>query len=150
MPPAPRSRPILTVTDSIPAEAEAAIDGGLARFNHAQSGIADARSLAVVAADPTTGAVIGGLTGRTSLGLLFIDLFFLPEDRRGSGLGGAILVAAEQEAIRRGCCAAVLYTISFQAPGFYERHGYTTFGEIACHPPGTSRLFMTKRFDRPS
>jgi hypothetical protein len=34
--------------------------------------------------------------------------------------------------------------ISFQAPGFYERHGWKRFGEIPCHPPGTSRIFMTK------
>ena len=33
---------------------------------------------------------------------------------------------------------------SFQAPGFYERHGWRTFGDIPCDPPGTSRVFMTK------
>jgi hypothetical protein len=38
----------------------------------------------------------------------------------------------------------VLYTISFQAPGFYARHGWRVFGEISCEPPGTSRVFMTK------
>lgn len=98
----PRTEPILTVTDAIAPEAETAIDGGLARFNQAESGIADARSLAVIATDPATGEVMGGLTGRTSLGLLFIDLFFLPEARRGAGLGGEILRLAEEEAIRRG------------------------------------------------
>jgi len=39
---------------------------------------------------------------------------------------------------------SVLYTIIFQAPEFYERNGWTAFGEIACDPPGTSRIFMTK------
>ena len=39
--------------------------------------------------------------------------------------------------------AAMLYTISFQAPGFYERHGWREFGRIPCDPPGTSRIFMT-------
>jgi hypothetical protein len=33
---------------------------------------------------------------------------------------------------------------SFQAPGFCERHGWRTFGDIPCDPPGTSRVFMTK------
>ena len=81
-----------------------------------------------------------------SLGLLLIDLFFLPDRLRGGGLGSRLLRLAEDEAKRRGCCAAVLYTISFQAPGFYERHGYRVFGTIECRPPGTSRIFMTKAF----
>ena len=38
----------------------------------------------------------------------------------------------------------MLYTISFQAPVFYERHGYRAFGKIDCDPPGTSRIFMTR------
>lgn len=60
------------------------------------------------------------------------------------GLGGRMLGLAEDEARRRGCRAAVLYTISFQAPGFYERYGYRIFGAIDSDPPGTSRIFMTK------
>ena len=58
-----------------------------------------------------------------------------------------MLAAAEAEGTRRGCTAAVLYTISFQAPGFYERHGYRVFGTIDCAPPGTSRIFMSKNLD---
>ena len=38
----------------------------------------------------------------------------------------------------------MLYTISFQAPTFYERHGWREFGRVPCDPPGTSRVFMTK------
>jgi len=51
---------------------------------------------------------------------------------------------AEDEARRRGCVSAVLYTISFQAPGFYEGQGYRIFGTVPCLPTGTSRIFMTK------
>lgn len=51
---------------------------------------------------------------------------------------------AEAEARRRGCSAAVLYTITFQAPGFYERRGYRLLGRIECQPPGHTRLWMTK------
>src|SRR5207248_8258169 len=94
--------------------------------------------------DPRTKQPVGGLTGRTSLGLLFIDLFFLPDDLRGDGLGSRLLRLAEDEARHRGCVGAVLYTISFQAPGFYERHGYRVLGTVPCLPPGTSRIFMTK------
>ena len=40
--------------------------------------------------------------------------------------------------------SVVLYTISFQAPGFYERLGYRRFGTLDCDPPGTSRIFFVK------
>jgi hypothetical protein len=33
--------------------------------------------------------------------------------------------------------------ISFQAPEFYEKHGYRVFGRVECLPPGTSRIFLT-------
>jgi GNAT superfamily N-acetyltransferase len=141
---AKRREPRVTVSDAPDARVEAAIGGGLRRFNAEQSGIDDSRPLAVVVSDPDTNEVLGGITGRTSLGLLFIDLVFLPAELRGDGLGSRILKLAEDEGRRRGCRAAVLFTISFQAPGFYARHGWRAFGEIACDPPGTSRIFMTK------
>ena len=135
----------LTVTDDPAPEAAAVIETGLNRFNADNAGYWDWRALAVLASDPATNKVVGGLLGRTSLGLFFIDLFFLPESMRGAGIGGRIMKQAEEEARRRGCLAAVLYTISFQAPGFYERHGYRPFGKIDCLPPGTSRIFMSKQ-----
>jgi hypothetical protein len=61
----------------------------------------------------------------------------------------ANLRQAEDEGRRRGCRAGVLYTISFQAPGFYARHGWRVFGEIPCDPPGTSHVFMTKDLAKP-
>jgi GNAT superfamily N-acetyltransferase len=135
----------LIVTDQPDASVEARIGAGLAAFNLERTGIDDNRPLAVLAQDPETGETLGGLTGRTSLGLLFIDLFHLPDALRGAGLGGELLRLAEAEGLRRGCRRAVLYTISFQAPGFYEKFGWTRFGEVPCDPPGTSRVFMTKQ-----
>ena len=134
----------MIVTDTADARVEKVVGEGLRRYNAEQSGVDDSRSLAVVVSDPDTNEILGGITGRTSLGLLFIDLVFLPDELRGGGLGSRILNLAEDEGRRRGCRAAMLYTISFQAPRFYERHGWRVFGEIACDPPGTSRIFMTK------
>jgi GNAT superfamily N-acetyltransferase len=120
------------------------IAAGLDEYNLAETGVTDRRPLAVLARDPDTGEVVGGLTGRTTLGLLFVDLFHLPPDRRGSGLGGRILREAEREAVRRGCTAGVLYTLNFQAPGFYVRHGWQVFGEVPSID-GVSRIFLSKR-----
>jgi GNAT superfamily N-acetyltransferase len=144
MPAEPRLPPAIVVTDLPDAEAVALISDGLDAFNVQEAGTDDRRPLAVLIKDPDTGRVLGGLTGRTSLGLLFVDLFYLPPALRGSGIGSEILRQAEQEGRRRGCRAGVLYTITFQAPDFYRRHGWRAFGEIPCDPPGTSRVFMTK------
>jgi GNAT superfamily N-acetyltransferase len=137
------SLPNLVVTDTISPDIQRAIGGGLDNFNAAMTGISDFKPLAVVVKDPTTGDPVGGAIGRTSLGLLFLDLFYLPEAMRGSGLGTAVLRVFEEEGRERGCRSGVLYTISFQAPGFYERNGWRRFGEVASKP-GISRIFMTK------
>ena len=134
----------LAVTDAPTPEQAKVIGSGLAGFNAEKAGYSDSLDLAVVISDPETKRALGGLLGRTSLGLLFIDLLFVPESLRSQRLGSQLLELAEDEAKRRGCSAAVLYTISFQAPGFYERHGYHAFGRIDCDPPGTSRIYMTK------
>jgi GNAT superfamily N-acetyltransferase len=137
-------KPDILVTETVDEAIQAAIGGGLATFNAAVTGTSDRRPLAVILRDPETGDILGGALGRSSLGLLFLDLFHLPAALRGAGLGTEILRMFEAEGRRRGCRNAVLYTISFQAPGFYERNGWRRFGEIPCDPPGTSRIFMTK------
>src|SRR2546428_10461941 len=121
MPGADRLEPIVNLTDAPTAEEEHAVGSGLARFNEQQSGIRDSRPLAVIVRDPETKQPVGGLTGRTSLGLLFIDLFFLPDTLRGDGLGSRLLRLAEDEARRRGRVSAGLYAVRFPAPGFYQR-----------------------------
>lgn len=138
------STPHIVVTDAADAADLAVISDGLDQFNVDVSGIADRRPLAVLVKDPDTHKTLGGVTGRTSLGLLFLDVFFLPEALRGSGIGSQVLQMAEAEGRRRGCRAAVLYTISFQAPEFYKKQGWREFGRIPCDPQGSSRVFLTK------
>ena len=136
--------PELILTDAPGAAAQAIIDGGLADYNEEQAGYRDWRDLAVLLQDPADGRTLGGLLGRTSLGLLFVDLVYLPPALRGSGIGRRMLHMAEAEAIARGCISAVLFTISFQAPGFYAKAGWQEQARIPCLPPGTSRVVMSK------
>lgn len=138
-------RPELILTDAPGERAEAIIDEGLSAYNRDQAGYVDARPLAVLTRDPESGEVLGGLLGRTTLGLFFVDLIHLPDAVRGQGLGSRVLAMAEQEAIRRGCTAATLFTIHFQAPGFYARHGWREVGRIECDSPGHTRIYMSKR-----
>jgi GNAT superfamily N-acetyltransferase len=137
----------VTVSDARDPQAEAAIEGGLTAFNREKFGRVDTQTLDVVVRDDNSGEIVGGILGHTSLGLFFLDLFYLPEAMRGGGLGSRLIIQAEEEARRRGCTAAVVYTVTFQAPGFYERHGYRRFGEIPCPPDGATRIFLTKSLD---
>jgi GNAT superfamily N-acetyltransferase len=135
---------MLTLASVRDPRAEAVVTGGLAAFNREKFGRVDSTSLDILVRDDNGGGIVGGLLGHTSLGLFFLDLFYLPESLRGSGLGSRMIAQAENEARHRGCTAAFVYTVTFQAPGFYERHGYRRFGEIACPPDGATRIFLTK------
>src|SRR5215831_8245893 len=88
------------VTDAPDSAAEAAIRDGLGAYNLEKAGYRDQRPLAVLVTDPNSGAVVGGLYGSTSMGLLRIDRFFLPETLRKRGLGSRILREAEKEGAR--------------------------------------------------
>jgi GNAT superfamily N-acetyltransferase len=136
--------PVLTLTDSPDEKARSAVSAGLSDYNRESAGYVDYRPLAVLVNDPESGEVLGGIIGRTSFGLLFLDTVYLPKSLRGRDIGRRMIEMAEAEGRRRGCRGAVLYTVSFQAPGFYQRLGWRVFGEIPCDPPGTSRVFLTK------
>ena len=119
----------------------------LYRYNVQQTGIADRRPVGVSLCDPATGETLGGLWGRTELGLLFLDMFFLPEGLRGQGHGARLLDAVEAEARRRGCRRAVVETSSFQAPEFYRRHGYREFGRVEFGLGGHARIYLSKELE---
>jgi GNAT superfamily N-acetyltransferase len=136
--------PHIIVTDAPDPKDVATIRAGLDHFNVTTSGIDDQRPLAVLVKDAVSQQIVGGVTGRTSRGLMFLDVFFLPEAMRGAGIGSQVLKMAEEEGLRRGCRSGVLHTNTFQAPEFYRRHGWRELGTIPCDPPGNCRIFFTK------
>ena len=95
------ARPILTLSGDRDPRAEAVVTSGLAEFNKAAFGRVDSQTLDIVVREPETGEIVGGLLGHSSLGLLFLDLFYLPEHLRGAGSGSRIIALAEGEARRR-------------------------------------------------
>ena len=137
--------PNVAVTDVLDDSARAVIADGLAGYNDEKAGYRDHRPLAVLVSDPDTSEVVGGLFDRTSFGLLFVERFFLPENSRGDRLGSRVIALAEEEAKRRGCTRAALFTLTFQAPGFYLKQGYDIAARIDCAPPGVTRMLMTKK-----
>jgi GNAT superfamily N-acetyltransferase len=130
-------------TTDVPDEAtRAAIVNPLVAYNREKAGRYDARTLIITLED--AGAIVGGLWGRTAYDWLFVELLLVPERLRGRGLGSELMRRAEDEARARGCHSAWLDTFEFQARGFYERLGYSCFGELPDFPAGFSRYFMKK------
>ena len=77
-----------------------------------------------------------------------MELLAVPESMRGQGIGTELMRRAEREAVVRGCRNAWLDTFEFQARPFYEKLGYTCFGELADYPPGFSRYFLRKALEK--
>jgi GNAT superfamily N-acetyltransferase len=123
-----------------------AVLDSLIAFNDAKAGESGYRPVAFAIEDER-GQMIGGLSGATAYGWLFVELLFVPEPLRGRGLGTDLIRRAEAEAVARGCHSVWLDTFEFQARGFYERLGYTCFGELKNYPAG-SRFFVSKRLTR--
>jgi GNAT superfamily N-acetyltransferase len=113
-------------------------------FNAAATGHTDGRLLCI-AVRGAGGDLRAGLYGWTWGGCGYIDLLWIRDDHRGSGLGSRLLAAAEEEMRRRGCGQVALSTHSFQAPAFYARFGYQECGRTPAYPRGHDQIHLTKR-----
>ena len=138
------SAPVLTVTAApTPAELDT-IGGALAAFNESDVGPAGRTPLAVLVRDEA-GAIVGGISGYTAWGWLYVQWLWVAESQRGQGLAGQMLAAAEDEARTRGCHAAYIDTFNPVALQTYERAGYVSFGRLDDFPKGRSRTFLQKQ-----
>ena len=131
------------VTDQPSLDDVAFIEDELVAYNVAKARPYDRRALHVFLRD-AQGRTIGGITGETNWGWLYVDCFWLPDDLRGEGWGARLLEAAEDEARKRGCRHVRLFSYSFQAPGFYEKLGYRVFGVLEDYPPGHAQVWLRK------
>lgn len=115
-------------------------------FNAAATGTADQGGFSVKVSD-AAGELVGGLSAWTWGGLCGIELLWVREGSRQDGWGSRILreAEAEAEARRRGCDRVAVSSFTFQAPGFYERHGYAETGRMLGIPGGHADVHLFKR-----
>ncbi|MEV0291699.1 MULTISPECIES: GNAT family N-acetyltransferase [unclassified Kribbella] len=128
------------------AELEQRLSRELDDFNTAATGAADRGSFSIKIADDT-GELVGGLAAWTWGGLCGIDMVWIREDSRTDGWGSKMLQAAEAEARRRGCDRIAVSSFTFQAPGFYQRHGYVETGRTRGIPGGNEDVHMFKTLE---
>lgn len=125
------------------------VHAGLRAYNIWHFGYADGRPLNLFIRNADN-QIVGGLLGYTYWDFLGVDILWLHEELRGQGLGTQLLQTAEREAIARGCHQAHLDTFEFQAPGFYEKHGYQCWGVLDGYAGRFKRLYYRKQLIPPT
>jgi GNAT superfamily N-acetyltransferase len=134
-------------TNDVLSEAERSIARRLIdeidKFNLDATGIVEFHEMLSVETDDR-GELIGGLYGWSWGGTCWIEALWVREDMRRRGFGSRLLVAAEAEARRHDCKQLALDTHTFQAPRFYERHGFQVVGALDEYPKGHSKLLLRK------
>jgi ribosomal protein S18 acetylase RimI-like enzyme len=139
----------ITVENELSPNIHDVVLNGLRRFNRQHAQPPGFQPLTVSARDDD-GTVVGGLVGETGWQWLHVDLLWVADDFRGRGVGRALLRAAEDAARERKCQFVYLDTLEFQALGFYEREGYSTFGVQEDYPPGSRRYYLRKTLVGPT
>ena len=90
------------------------------------------------------GRLLAGLVAETFGNWLEIEYLFVKEDLRGQGIGSQLLQQAESEAKKRNCCFAFVNTYQFQAPTFYQKHGYKEVFTLKDYPCTGQRHYYQK------
>lgn len=113
-----------TIVDDAVPELDRRLSDELDKVNAAATqGVSPSRELTVQVLDDT-GELAAGMSGWTWGVAAGIGMTWVRDDARGAGLGAKLLEEFETEARARGCTHVFVTSFTFQAPGFYERHGY--------------------------
>ena len=127
-------------------EVKAAVSAGLSRYNDRFLPVPRDRFPLALSVRDEAGVVVGGLIGELRMDYLHVDLLWIDESQRGTGVGKRLLDMAEAEARKFGATHMHLSTWSFQAPDFYRAMGFTEFGRIKDHPAGFDNHYFVKAF----
>jgi len=118
--------------------------GNLIRsYNRSKREAAESEPLNLYVED-NSGEVLAGLVAETFGNWLEIEYLFVKEDLRGQGIGSQLLQRAESEAKKRNCHYVFVNTYQFQAPAFYQKHGYQEVFTLKDYPCTGQRHYYQK------
>ena len=118
--------------------------GNLIRsYNRSKREAAESEPLNLYVEDDS-GELLAGLVAETFGNWLEIEYLFVKEDLRGQGIGSQLLQQAECEAKKRNCRFAFVNTYQFQAPAFYQKHGYKEVFTMKNYPYTGQRHYYQK------
>ena len=90
------------------------------------------------------GSLQGGIRATCYWNTLHIELLWISETARGSGIGRKLIQKAEAFARDNGCENALVETTSWQARPFYEKNGYNHMATLPNRPKGHSSHYLKK------
>jgi len=122
----------------------AIIGQAINEYNEQKAGDDNAQTICFLLRSPDQ-EIVGGVIGVIYWDWFSLDLLWVQAELRGCGYGHRLLVAAEDEARRRGARHVHLDTFSFQAPDFYLQHGYEIFGTLEEFPSGHQRHYLRRQ-----
>ena len=118
--------------------------GNLIRsYNRSKREAAESEPLNLYVEDDS-GELLAGLVAETFGNWLEIEYLFVKEELRGQGIGSQLLQQAESEAKKRNCRFAFVNTYQFQAPAFYQKHGYQEVFTLKDYPYTGQRHYYQK------
>ena len=112
-------------------------------YNRSKRETAESEPLNLYAEDDS-GELMAGLVAETFGNGLEIEYLFVKEDLRGQGIGSQLLQQAESEAKKRNCRYVFVNTYQFQAPAFYQKHGYKEVFTLKDYPYDGQRHYYQK------
>lgn len=129
------------------AGARKRIKTGVMAYSAGQAGPMRVRPFLVTVSEGDE--VQGGAVCSVRRGWLYVEYLWIDEALRGQDFGTRVMDLAEARGRALGAHSAYLITMSFQAPEFYLKRGYTVFGVQDDFPTGHQRLSLSKRLDGP-
>lgn len=91
--------------------------------------------------------VIGGIIARKKMQWLDIDILFVNQNYRSNKIGSQLMSKAIEYCKEQELIGLHLYTLDFQAKGFYEKQGFQLIAEIKDWPKGITRYEFIKYID---
>jgi len=129
--------------DLTPDEVDA-VEDRLYAHNSRATGCHDGQGLGFVIRDEA-GQMIGVAAGYTWAGVSELKQLWVDEAYRARGYGRELLNAFVAEASRRGVRRIWVASYDFQAPGMYEKAGFTRIAEFEGWPEGHVNVLLCKK-----
>lgn len=93
------------------------------------------------------GKVVGGVSASTQVRVMYLEALWVADAYRKRGYGRDLVLAAERVGFDKGCITSHTWSLSFQAPGFYQKIGYEVLGIYDGYPDGITESVLGKRLE---
>lgn len=137
----------MNITETWIAKENSMVRPKLLQYNLAQAAgkLSDEAETVELTLHDDSGEVTAGLTASIYWRQMHVDFLWVDETLRGQSIGTKLLEQAEQLARSRSLRYIQLETFSFQAPGFYQKLGFTIFGVLEDSPYDGAKQYYLKK-----